>query len=120
MSASAAHADAFFREVLREGQVWTIRDSEGIPAPHGKDGVRSMPFWSLASRAQKLVDTIEAYAGFDVVGVHLDEWRLRWLPGLEEDGLLVGLNWSGPRASGYDVSPVSALASISAREASPS
>ncbi len=116
MSISGAHAAAFFEEVLREGQVWTIRDSEGFPAPLGADGVRTMPFWSLASRAEKIVSTVDAYTGFEKVAIPLSEWRSKWLPGLEQDGLLLGLNWSGPRATGYDVEPASALASISARE----
>ncbi|RPH67238.1 MAG: hypothetical protein EHM78_21965 [Myxococcaceae bacterium] len=34
-------------------------------------------------------------------------WTIRgfWLPGLERDGRLVGVNWSGNTASGYDVTP---------------
>lgn len=116
MSTSGAQADAFYQEILRHGQVWAIRDSEGFPAPFGESGVRTMPFWSLASRAEKIVDTVDAYNGFEVVAIPLDEWRSRWLPGLEHDGLLLGLNWSGPRATGYDVQPASVLASLAARE----
>ncbi len=37
------------------------------------------------------------------------------LASLERDGLLVGLNWSGDRATGYDVEPASVLASFAAR-----
>jgi hypothetical protein len=118
MSISGAHADAFFQEVLRESQVWAIRDSAGIPAPQGTDGVRAMPFWSRASRAEKITSTVDAYAGFETVRIPLAEWRSRWLPGLERDGLLLGLNWSGPRATGYDVEPASAMASLAAREIS--
>jgi hypothetical protein len=118
MSISAAHAEAFYREVLREGQVWTIRDSGGFPAPLGAGGRRAMPFWSLASRAEKIVSSVDAYTGFEVTGIPLGEWRSIWLPRLEQDGLLLGLNWSGPRATGYDVKPASAMASISAREGS--
>ncbi len=33
-------------------------------------------------------------------------------------GLRVGLNWSGDRATGYDVEPAAALASLTARESS--
>lgn len=117
MSTSAAHANAFFDEVLRERQVWTIRDEAGFPAPAAVDGARSMPFWSLASRAGKVVSSIAAYGGFEIVVIPLDDWRSKWLPGLERDGLLLGLNWSGPRATGFDIEPSSALASLAAREA---
>lgn len=117
MSISGAHADAFFQEVLREGQVWAIRDSAGIPAPQGAGGARTMPFWSLPSRAEKVINTVRAYAGFETFSIPLVEWRLRWLLGLERDGLLLGLNWSGPQATGYDVEPASVMASLAAREA---
>src|SRR3954454_10887602 len=116
MSISGAHASAFFEEALREGQVWTIRDSGGIPAPMGSNGVGSMPFWSLASRAERIISTVEAYASFEKVSIPLNEWRTKWVQGCEHDGLNLGLNWSGKRATGYDVEPAVALSSLSARE----
>ncbi|MHC6219898.1 DUF2750 domain-containing protein [Arthrobacter sp. MMS24-S77] len=118
MSISGAHASAFFDEVVREGRVWTIRDSDGIPAPMGSNGVRSMPFWSLASRAEKIISTVEAYEGFEKVAIPLSEWRTKWIQGLDNDGLNLGLNWSGNRATGYDVEPAAALSSLIARESS--
>jgi hypothetical protein len=104
MSVSAAQADAFYREVLRTGQVWAIRDEGGFPAPQTPEG-RAMPFWSAHSRAVKVIENVDAYHGFEPVQLTLDEWRARWLPGLAEDGLRVGLNWSGARAVGYDFDP---------------
>jgi hypothetical protein len=114
MSESAANADAFFREVAEHGQVWTIRDAEGIPAPVNRDGQRAMPFWSLASRAQKVIATAGAYREFAPEAVPLDAWRERWLPGLARDAVLVGLNWSGEHATGFDLSPEDALARLDA------
>lgn len=117
MSVSAAQADAFYMEVLREGCVWAIRDSGGFPAPQTPDG-RAAPFWSLRSRAIKVIQSVEAYAGFEAVELPLDEWRVRWLPGLAGDGLLVGLNWSGPGATGYDIPPDQVERNLAAREGS--
>lgn len=39
-------------------------------------------------------------------------FRDNWLSGLERDGLLVGVNWSGPYALGYDVAPKDVRARI--------
>lgn len=64
-----------------------------------------MPFWSTLSRVRRIIRTVPAYRGFTPHAVSWDELRNRWLPGLEKDGLLVGVNWSGPRARGYDVNP---------------
>ena len=104
VSSSAAQAHAFYAEVLDRGEVWAIRDGNGYPAPEA-DGRRAMPFWSSRARAQRIIDTVEAFRGFQPVALTLQEWRARWIPGLLADGLLVGLNWSGARATGYDVAP---------------
>lgn len=103
MSTSAAQAAAFYEEAVRERAVWGVRDSAGFPAPVNGSGERSMPFWSLRSRAERVVQQVPAYADFEVVEVPLDAFLDHWLPGLERDGLRVGLNWSGRSASGYDV-----------------
>lgn len=116
MTVGAAQADAFYREAVDHGCVWTIRDEGGLPAPMTDSGQRAMPFWSLRSRAQRVVETVPAYAGFTVdEAIALDVWLDRWVPGLERDGLLVGLNWSGERATGYDVSPADLVANLAAR-----
>ena len=109
MSVSAAHANAFFVEL--DAEVWTIEDDGGIPAPANPDGRRAMPFWSRESRAQRVLDTVPAYSGCRPRAIPVAEWTERWLPGLERDGLLVGINWSGRSATGYDLTP----AEVSAR-----
>ena len=105
MTTSAAQADAFYREVLASCTVWAIEDSEGFPAPTNSDGHRSMPFWSQQSRAEGVISKVAAYHGLSVVSLPLGEWRERWLPGLKRDDILVGLNWAGSRATGYDSDP---------------
>jgi hypothetical protein len=65
MSISGAHTAPFFDEIVREAreaQVWTIRDSEGIPAPAVSGGMPTVPFSSLASRAAKITSKVGAYA----------------------------------------------------------
>ena len=115
VSTAAAQADAFYSEVLKTGSVWTVQDVEGIPAPMTADGYRSMPFWSLRSRAERVVANVPAYRTFEVIELSAEKWRRDWLPGLAEDGIHVGLNWSGPRATGYDVEPGSVEAALTAR-----
>lgn len=106
MSTSAAQAAAFYDEALRGGSVWTIRDGAGYPAPLNPEGERAQPFRSLRSRAERVVAEVPAYAGFVVEELPLERFRERWLTGLERDGIRVGLNWSGTRATGYDVAAV--------------
>jgi hypothetical protein len=110
VTTSAAQAAAFYEEAERLGAVWAIRDDGGFPAPMSGHGVRTMPFWSLRSRAERTIATTEAYAAFQPVDIPLDVFVDRWLPGLATDGVRVGLNWSGSRATGYDVDAKDVLA----------
>ncbi|MGO4858507.1 DUF2750 domain-containing protein [Arthrobacter sp. 2MCAF14] len=116
MSISAAQASCFYQEIILYQQVWGIHDSGGFPAPVNRDGERSMPFWSLQSRAEKVVSTVAAYRGFEVEAIPLAVWRTKWIDGLDRDGILVGLNWSGVRATGYDVQPREVRAGLEASE----
>jgi hypothetical protein len=112
MTQSAAQAAAFFTEVSRSGILWTLRDSGGYPSPLNTDGRRSCPFWSSEARARRIVARVPAYAGFEPEQLPLETWRDRWLPGLRSDGFLVGLNWTGPRATGYDLTPDEVIARL--------
>lgn len=105
MSTASLHAAAFYREVSETGSVWTIRDNAGFPAPLNSDGKRAQPFWSSSSRAERVVNGVAAYSGFSVVEISWETFRDRWIPGLTRDGILVGVNWSGSRATGYDIEP---------------
>lgn len=105
VSQSASQAAAWREDVRRHRTVWTIEDDDGIPAPRNSEGRRVMPFWSSRSRIDQIVATVPAYAGFRPRELPLEEFVSRWLDGLDRDGLLVGINWSGPTATGYDVTP---------------
>ncbi|MFI7068562.1 DUF2750 domain-containing protein [Kribbella sp. NPDC050124] len=115
MSTSAAQAVAFFREARTNQRVWGIRDQDGFPAPLNRDGLRAMPFWSMKSRAENVIATVPAYSTMEPVEIALSEFRERWLPGLKDDGLHVGVNWSGGAATGYDMAP----SEVEARLATP-
>lgn len=115
MTATALHADAFYREVAQALALWAIRDDDGFPAPLGGSGKRSMPFWSSESRARRIIESVPAYRGFVPVRIDWCTFEERWAPGLESDGLLVGVNWAGPRATGYDLQPSEVVQNVAAR-----
>jgi len=64
-----------------------------------------MPFWSMESRTLQVIENVGAYRGFEAVQLELDAFVGHWLMGSQRDGLMVGLNWSGDRAMGYDLQP---------------
>jgi len=112
MTVAAAHAAVFYREVAAKRCVWTIRDKGGFPAPMTRSGLRAHAFWSSESRVKKIIANVPAYAGFTPVTVSWEEFREQWIPGMARDGLLVGVNWSGRRAMGYDIAPLDVLENI--------
>ena len=114
MSIAAPHAAAFYQEIATSRVVWAIQDSVGSPAPLGTDNRRAMPFWSSQSRALKVIESVRTYTGFKPVPIQWQTFCERWVPGLCQDGLLVGVNWAGPRASGYDVEPIEVKCNIEA------
>ncbi|GAA5184266.1 hypothetical protein GCM10023322_25380 [Rugosimonospora acidiphila] len=105
MTTSAAHAAAFRRELPDAGEVWTVVEDGFYIAPHKRDGQRAVPFWSRQSRAEKVVARVPAYAGLAVISIPLEDWLGDLLPWLAEREILVGVNWSGNRATGFDVHP---------------
>lgn len=105
MSTAAAQWAAFAREVAASGRVWAVRDEGGFPAPMTSTGRRAMPFWSTRSRAERVIATVPAYGGFTPHEIAWAEFRDEWLVGAKERGELIGVNWSGPRATGYDIEP---------------
>lgn len=111
MSQAAAQASAFYREVLTSGLVWGIRDANGYPAPMTPGG-RAFPLWSTRARAERVIATVPAYRVFEVVEIPW-AWVIdTLLPDLERDGLRVGVNWTGPRAVGYDLEPRQLLVNV--------
>ena len=114
MSQAASQAAAFYRDVAKNRSLWTVEDAGGYPAPMTSSGQRAQPFWSTRARAEKIISTVEAYAGFVPVEIQWDRFCEIWVPGLTEDGLLMGLNWSGSRATGYDLAPVDVQRNVEA------
>jgi hypothetical protein len=48
---------------------------------------------------------VSAYEGFEPFELTLQEFMDTWLIGLVKDQFQAGLNWSGGRATGYDIEP---------------
>lgn len=106
MSQAASQAWVFYRDVARLRAVWTVRDADGYLAPILSGGRRAQPFWSSRSRFERIIETVTAYASFSPEEISWETFCSVCVPGLPRDGLLVGVNWSGKRAIGYDMEPL--------------
>jgi hypothetical protein len=105
VSQAASQAWAFYREVAANEKVWTVRDANGFPAPKTSSGKRAQPFWSSLSRVKRVIRSVPAYAGFEPYEVPWNEFCNGWVPDLTGKELLIGVNWSGRHAIGYDLDP---------------
>ncbi|ROQ71501.1 uncharacterized protein DUF2750 [Streptomyces sp. CEV 2-1] len=107
MSQSGSQAAAFFGDVRQSGVVWLVRDDDGSPTHLTVDGTRSLPFWPTSARAQKAAKIWGR--GLRVESMPLDTWCDGVLPDADRDGLVIGINWSGPRLVGWSFTAEEAL-----------
>ena len=112
MTQSSAQLVQFFSEIAKYNMVWTIKDNNGFPAPLGTNGKRAMPFWSSKIRAETLIQNVNAYHGFQPISIDIYVFQSSWLLGLKKDNLLVGINWTGKNATGFDIEPEQVLKNL--------
>ena len=112
MSQAASQAAAFYRQSVENDAVWTVRDERGYPTVTNREGRRAQPFWSSRSRVERVIKNVPAYKGFEPEEIPLNTFLEKWVSGLEGDGSLIGVNWSGTRAVGYDLEPQDVRESI--------
>ena len=105
MSHSATQASAFFRDVAKTRRVWTVRCEGRFPALMTRDGKRAQPFWSSLSRVKTIIESVPAYADFEPHEIDWTAFSSQWVPTLARDGILLGVNWFGKGATGYDIEP---------------
>ena len=102
MTELAVHTAAFYRNVATRRSVWTVRDAGGFPAPMTASMRRAQPFWSTRPLAELFIQSVPAYRGFQVVELEWEDFRDRWVPGLANGQVLVGIDWTGPALTGAD------------------
>lgn len=111
-------AEKFIYETLETGMVYYLKsgenaetteshhyaDEEGNPAP-------VIPFWSktFISYARKWADDLE------IQEVSLESFVKNWISGMNEDGVIAGLNWD-QHGIGYECEPMDLLEFLSQAE----
>lgn len=104
MSQAASQASIFFEQVARERRVYVFLDGDSHIALPMRDGT-VMPFWSSRPRMVRIQKRQAKYRPFAIDELGLDAFLDGLLPRLEADEVRVGVNWSGPRLTGYDYTP---------------
>lgn len=77
-------------------------------------GKRAQPFWSSRTRVERIIKSVPAYSGFEPYEVSWEDFCSKWVPDFVKDELLIGVNWSGKRAVGYDIEPENLVRNVAA------
>ena len=107
---------AALSEIAESECIFTIQDAQGIPTTENSEGEKTMPFWSSDAKAQSFIESMDGYKEFTILPI---EWRVfaeKWVPGLDADKLLAGLNWEGEGAKGFDLEPFELLEKVEGDE----
>jgi hypothetical protein len=113
MTTAALQYAKFRTDVAAHARVYTfLADGELLVFPI--DGREVVPFWSSRSRLDRIVATHAKYGKYAPTQLSLAEFD-EWLVQLDAEGILVGVNWAGPRLTGYNVSVVELRAALAAR-----
>jgi hypothetical protein len=101
MTVSAAQYAKFNAEIAQTGRAFTFTN-HGELLIYPVRGQEVVPFWSSRSRLEKIQIDHPKYQRHEIAEYSLAEF-LSWLAQLEEERILVGVNWSGAKLTGYNV-----------------
>jgi len=101
---SLARHERFVTEALESEQVWGLRSEAGWAnsRSNSSPGRVVMPFWS--QRAGALRCACDGWEHYEPASVHLFEFMIAWLHGMEGAGELVGTNWNR-QLIGHEIEP---------------
>ena len=84
-------------------EVWSLRDETGWVLSETDEGARSIPVWPHPEYARRCAEG--RWKGNEPASIGLQAFMDKWLPGMENDGLLV-MAFPTPLGKGVQVSPV--------------
>lgn len=74
MSQSSTQYHAFIKEILEHKKVWSVKDEQGFTSSTNPNGETTIPFWSLKSRAEKIIKTVPAYSKFQPHEISIEDF----------------------------------------------
>jgi hypothetical protein len=94
--------ELFLEQAVDTGVVWGLTVDQGsngeediqfaICNSADVEGIDVMPFWSSESFAKSAGR--DEWSSYQALPIDLDDFIDNWLPGLQKDGFLVGVNWT--------------------------
>ena len=102
MSTAAIHTSKFYEQAVSDGKVFTFDDGDGYLV-FPMDGAEVVPFWSSRTRLEKIKKDHPKHSRREITEETLTVFMTDTLPFLEKEGIRVGVNWSGQRLTGFNV-----------------
>jgi len=97
MSESSTTLKTFLAETKSTQELWALQDKNSedwvvLDSPN-YENTDVMPLWSTPELAQ--LHCIDEWSGFVPSKISLSDWLEFWLEDLNEDGVIIGVNWQG-------------------------
>jgi hypothetical protein len=94
----------FVKRVAANEIVWGLKNSKGWAYCESNDDENRVVllFWSDEAYAKRAHD--EEFADYSVSSIALFDFLFRWLPGMRDDGVLAGTNWTADLV-GLEIDP---------------
>lgn len=100
-----ANYERFVRRVRSTGTLWGLRDHEGWAiCPSNEQECDLYVFWSDEAYARQHCK--DEWSSYEPVSITLDSFLENWIPGMERDGFLIGVQFNSDLA-GLEVNPSS-------------
>ena len=103
MTTSSAQASKFYEQVVKDGRVFTFLAEGSFLVFPMRDG-EAVPFWSSATRLARIRSQHPKYRQYEIDEIPLSKFLDAVVPQLAAEDIRIGVNWSGKRLVGYDIS----------------
>jgi len=112
---SQANLDLFVQRARETRQVWGLKAAKGWAVCESNEyqDLVVYPFWSEAGSAQ--LHCTGEWSQYAPTPIELDLFLDTWLPGMDEDNALVGINWD-QELSGEELEPIDLARQLSDRD----
>src|SRR5579862_3093785 len=104
IAAGKERHDRFVRRVRASSEVWGLKGPNGFCSCTSNESERKViPFWSDRAYAKQCAKN--DWAQFEPTSILLDAFLRQWLPGMHNDNVLAGTNWSA-HLIGNEIEPL--------------
>jgi hypothetical protein len=96
--------ESFIKTVLDSQTVWGLKSEDGwcVCESNDYEDTIVMLFWSDEAYARQCA--VEEWSHYKPTSIPLEEFMKNWIYGMNEDDLLVGVNWNA-KLIGLEVEP---------------